>query len=345
MEVDSLRTGYDRDAEAVATVSDVVSLRNKYLGKKGEVKVLIKEAGKKNGEEKRRLITMLNDLSRYIEESLGILKEKVLTAEISRQIKEEWVDLSLPGVGSERGSIHPLSRLEGDCVRFLANIGYEYVEGPEVETPFYNFDALNIPEHHPARDMQDTFWLENDLLLRSHTSTVQIRTLEKKRGLLPVRIVSPGRVYRNEAVDASHLASFHQLEGLCVDKRINFKDLKGTLEYIIYKIYDRDLWNVRFKPKFYPYTEPSLGVDVSLKDGAHGEKKWTTVLGAGLVHPNVFRTLGYDTKEVSGFAFGLGLSRIVAQLHGVKSLRSLYDLDLRVHRAIAHKAFLVKQIQ
>ena len=339
MDLDLILNKFNRELNAVISMDDLILLKNKYLGKKGEVKLLMKDIAAQPPSEKIAFAARVNDLNNIVELSLENTKEKISNEKIANQINKEWIDLSMPGIKQKRGGIHPLSEIERKCIRFLANIGFEYVDGPEIETPFYNFDALNIPKHHPAREMQDTFWLENDLLLRSHTSTVQIRAMEEKQGKLPVKIISPGRVYRNEAVDAIHLSSFHQFEGLHVDRNITFGDLKGTLEYIIYNLFDKELWEVRFKPKFYPYTEPSVGVDVALKNVTGKKRQWITILGAGMVHPNVFRALGYDPSEVSGFAFGLGISRIVAQVHDIRDMKSLYELDLRVHQGIAHKQF------
>jgi phenylalanyl-tRNA synthetase alpha chain len=222
----------------------------------------------------------------------------------------------------------------------LRRLGFQMVDGPEVDSPFYNFDALNIPEHHPARDMQDTFWLDGDprLLLRSHTTTIQARVLEK-RPELPVRIAAVGRVYRNEAVDATHLAMFHQFEGIWVDKGLTFAHLKGTLAFVARSLFGESR-RVRFKPKFYPYTEPSIGVDVSCGvcggvgcSACHGAG-WVTILGAGMVHPKLFLQFGYDPDEVSGIAFGFGTTRMASQWSGVHKVRSLYEPDLRVLHAL-----------
>jgi len=211
------------------------------------------------------------------------------------------------------------------------------VEGPEVEHPYYNFDALNIPEHHPARDMQDTFWVDGGWLLRSHTTTVQARVLQQ-RPTPPVRVASLGRVYRNEAVDATHTAMFHQMEGIWVDRGLTFAHLKGTLAVIARALYGDQ--PIRFKPKFYPYTEPSVGVDLqcSVCQGAgceacHGAG-WVTILGSGMIHPKVFLEFGYDPDEVSGIAFGFGTSRMAAQRAGVVKSRTLYEQDIRVHRHV-----------
>jgi phenylalanyl-tRNA synthetase alpha chain len=236
-----------------------------------------------------------------------------------------------------------LEVVERRCLEVLRQLGFEVANGPEVEHPYYNFDALNIPEHHPARDMQDTFWVQGGLLLRSHTTTVQARILEANRekgaSALPIRIASMGRVYRNEAVDATHLAMFHQLEGLWVDRGLTFAHLKGVLDFVARSLFgDR---KVRFKPKFYPYTEPSVGVDLACGvcggkgcEACHGAG-WVTILGAGMVHPKVFKEFGFDPNEVSGIAFGLGTTRMAAQWSGVTRPKSMYESDLRVHDALS----------
>ena len=239
----------------------------------------------------------------------------------------------MPGQTTRRGARHPLTVVENQCMDVLRRLGFKLVDGPEIDDAYHNFDALNIPEHHPARDMQDTFWVTGGLLLRSHTTTVQARVLSSKPSL-PIRIASAGRVYRNEAVDATHLAMFHQLEGLWVDRGLTFANLKGLLSFIAKSLYGEG--RIRFKPKFYPYTEPSVGVDLAcaLCDGegceaCHGAG-WVTILGAGMVHPKVFKEFGYDPDEVSGIAFGLGTTRMAAQWAGVSKVKSLYDQELAV---------------
>ena len=215
----------------------------------------------------------------------------------------------------------------------LRQLGFELVDGPEVDNAFHNFDALNIPEHHPARDMQDTFWVTGGLLLRSHTTTVQARVLSTKPEL-PIRVASMGRVYRNEAVDATHLAMFHQFEGIWIDRGLTFSHLKGVLEFLARSLYGTQ--PIRFKPKFYPYTEPSVGVDLQCAicngDGCsacHGAG-WVTILGAGMVHPKVFETFGFDSTEVSGIAFGLGTTRMMSQSVNAPALRPLYNQEMQI---------------
>lgn len=264
-------------------------------------------------------------------------KAIVEAAAVAARLDAEWLDLSMPGTAPLRGARHPLTVVEARCLAVLRQLGFTVVDGPEVETAYYNFDALNIPKHHPARDMQDTFWVSGGLLLRSHTTTVQARVLQSKPPL-PIRVASMGRVYRNEAVDATHLAMFHQFEGIWIDRGLTFAHLKGVLAFVAKSLYGDH--RVRFKPKFYPYTEPSVGVDLACTvcdtagcDACHGAG-WVTILGAGMVHPNVFREFGYDPAEVSGIAFGLGTARMAAQAAGVHKIRSLYETDLRVHAAL-----------
>ena len=326
----------DLQLEKATDISSIEAIRIEYSGSKGFVKNLFGVLKNiQDIEQKKGVAENLNNFKNLVEDKIKTKKESIENVEISTKIINEKVDLSLPSIIQKRGSRHPLSQIEKDCLDVLRLIGFEYVEGPEVETPFNNFDALNIPEHHPARDMQDTFWLENNLLLRSHTTTVQARIL-RERNELPIRIVSPGRAYRNEAVDATHLASFHQFEGLYINKDVKFTELKGTIEFIIKEIFG-DNWVIRFKPKFYPYTEPSIGIDISERSN---NPIWMTIGGAGMVHPEVFRKLGHNPKEVSGFAFGLGISRMVTIIHNLSHIKTLYENDLRVHQGVAHKKFI-----
>jgi phenylalanyl-tRNA synthetase alpha chain len=258
----------------------------------------------------------------------------------ARAIEAEWQDLTLPGIANERGATHPLTQVHKKAMDVMRRLGFTLAEGPEIETPYYNFDALNIPENHPARDMQDTFWLPENHLLRSHTTTVQARVLEQ-HPKLPIKVVAAGRVYRNEAVDATHLAMFHQFEGIWVEEGLTYGDLKGTLTEIAKSIYGEG-HEFRFKPKYYPYTEPSVGMDMQCtvcfaKDEncpACRGAGWITILGSGMIHPKVFIEFGYDHTKLSGIAFGIGTTRIAAQAAGMTALKPLYEQDLRVHRGI-----------
>ncbi|HEX7705996.1 MAG TPA: phenylalanine--tRNA ligase subunit alpha [Thermoanaerobaculia bacterium] len=318
----------------------VQELRTRYLGKKSYVKTALKSLGAMPADDRPRFAKAVNDAQQAIERELDEALETIAAAAVAKQVEAEWQDLTLPGIAQERGAIHPLTEVQNTCMDVMRRLGFVLAEGPEVDTPYYNFDALNIPENHPARDMQDTFWLPNGLLLRSHTTTVQARVLET-RPPLPIKVVSPGRTYRNEAVDATHLAMFHQFEGIWIEEGLTFGDLKGTLLEIARSVYGAE-HRFRFKPKYYPYTEPSVGMDIECavcrgNDGdcrACGGGGWVTILGAGMVHPKVFIEFGYDHTKLSGIAFGLGISRIAAQAAGIKAIKPLYEQDLRVHRTI-----------
>lgn len=334
---DALLAAFRADLAAVDTPEALDEVRRQHTGKKSAVKLALKSLREVPPEERKAVAAAINQVQQRIESELTEAGEAVLAKARARQLEVEWADLSLPGVAPRRGARHPLTEVERHAVSVLRQLGFDVVQGPEVEHPYYNFDALNIPEHHPARDMQDTFWVDGGWLLRSHTTTVQARVLEQ-RPTPPVRVASLGRVYRNEAVDATHTAMFHQLEGIWVEEGLTFAHLKGTLEVIAKALYgDRP---IRFKPKFYPYTEPSVGVDLQCArcagdgcEACHGAG-WVTILGAGMVHPKVFLEFGYDPDRVTGIAFGFGTSRMAAQRAGVVKSRTLYEQDVRVHRTV-----------
>ena len=331
---------FHADLASAQTPEALQELRSKYLGKKSYVKTALKSLGTMPADERPKFAKDVNEAQTAIERELDEAVARVARIAADKQIESEWQDLTMPGIAQERGSVHPLTQVQQVCMDVMRRLGFELAEGPEVETPYFNFDALNIPENHPARDMQDTFWLPNNLLLRSHTTTVQARVLQSKPPL-PIKVVSPGRTYRNEAVDATHLAMFHQFEGIWIEEGLTFGDLKGTLLEIAKSIYGAD-HRFRFKPKYYPYTEPSVGMDIQCavchaKDEncrACGGAGWVTILGSGMVHPKVFMEFGYDHTKLSGIAFGLGISRIAAQAAGIKAIKPLYEQDLRVHRSI-----------
>jgi phenylalanyl-tRNA synthetase alpha chain len=327
--------------DAIRAAGDLAALdavRVAHAGKASPIKQALKGLRDVPPDERPAVAAALNEAAATVEAELAEARARLEAAAMAARLQAEWEDPTLAGVCAPRGGLHPVTVVERQCMDLLRRLGFTLVDGPEVEHPFYNFDALNIPEHHPARDMQDTFWVSGGLLLRSHTTTVQARVLESKPPL-PIRVASMGRVYRNEAVDATHLAMFHQFEGIWIDRGLGFQHLKGTLAFIARALFGEQR-RVRFKPKFYPYTEPSVGVDVSCAvcDGAgceacHGAG-WVTILGAGMVHPKVFETFGYNPDEVSGIAFGLGTTRMAAQWTGVSKVRSLYETDLRVHHAL-----------
>jgi len=334
----AILSSFEDDLAACTNADQVVAVRKQHTGKKSPVKLALRSLKAVPADERPKVAAEIQALFQQITAAADAKAAAFEAAALDARLSAEWQDVSLPGVATPRGARHPVREVEAQCMDVLRRLGFEVVDGPEVETPFFNFDALNIPEHHPARDMQDTFWVQGGKLLRSHTTTVQARVLQS-RPELPIRVASMGRVYRNEAVDATHLAMFHQFEGIWVDKGLTFAHLKGTLSFIARALFGESR-RVRFKPKFYPYTEPSVGVDISCAvcDGAgceacHGAG-WVTILGAGMVHPKVFRQFGYDPDEVTGIAFGLGTTRMAAQWTGVSKVKSLYEPDLRVLRTL-----------
>lgn len=347
-DVRALLDAFRADLAAVADPSALDDLRRKHTGKKSPLKLALRSLRDVPPDERPAVAQEINEARETIESELETAAAEIETRALEAQVAAEWVDLTLPGIAPQRGGRHPVSMVQDHILEVLRQLGFDLVEGPEVEHPYYNFDALNIPEHHPARDMQDTFWVTGGYLLRSHTTTVQARVLEEAAGrgadALPIRVASAGRVFRNEAVDATHTAMFHQLEGIWIDRGLGFDHLKGVLAFIARALYGER--RIRFKPKYYPYTEPSVGLDLACSTcdgtGSVGELPceachaagWVTVLGAGMVHPNVFREFGFDPDEVSGIAFGLGTTRMAAQKYGVTRVKSLYEQDLRVFRRL-----------
>lgn len=333
-DIDALLDAFRADLAAARDPAALEEVRRDYTGKKSAIKAALSELKNVPPEERPAFAASIHAAQATVERELEAAAAVIEAAALAARLDAEWQDLGLPGLAPARGMRHPVSEVHTRCLDVLRRLGFELVDGPEVEHPYYNFDALNIPEHHPARDMQDTFWVTGGLLLRSHTTTVQARVLAD-RPKLPIRVASAGRVYRNEAVDATHLAMFHQLEGLWVDRGVTFAHLKGTLAFVARELFGRER-KVRFKPKFYPYTEPSVGVDVSCTvcegagcEACHGAG-WVTILGAGMVHPKVLLGFGYDPDELSGFAFGFGTTRMASQWAGVNKVRSLYEPDLEV---------------
>ncbi len=305
-------------------------VRRAHTGKKSPLKLALRNLRSVPPEDRRAVAQSINAAQSQVELELSAAAGRVLAAAREARLEADWMDLTLPGASTPRGSRHPLTEVERQCLAVMRQLGFVPVEGPEVENPYFNFDALNIPEHHPARDLQDTFWVDNNLVLRTHTTSVQARELSK-RPALPFKVVSMGRVYRNEAVDATHLAMFHQFEGIWVEKGLTFAHLKATLAFIVEALYGPG--KLRFKPKYYPYTEPSVGVDLACAScDATGcsacSGGWVTILGAGMIHPKLLIQFGYDPDEVSGIAFGLGTTRMAAQSYGMSQLRPMYVPNL-----------------
>lgn len=326
---------FREELEKVDNINVLNQLEKKYLGKNSEVKKGFEILKNLPNDEKQNFAKEINSFKLNIQAAIDQKKQELQTSTINDQLKSEWLDITLPGTVVKRGALHPITQIELECMEVLRKLGFELIDGFEVETSFYNFDALNIPEHHPAREMQDTFWLKNNCVLRSHTTCVQARTLEEKRSF-PIKIASAGRVYRNEAVDATHVAMFHQLEGFWIDYDLTFADLKGLISYIAKELYGQDR-KLRIKPKYYPYTEPSIGMDVqctSCKGAgctACHHVGWVTIIGAGMIHRKVLEAFGYNADEVTGLAFGWGTTRMAAQKYGVKKTKEFYDQDLRFY--------------
>lgn len=324
--------------EAIAALKNAVDLKEiddvrvRFLGKKGELTAILKQMGGLSAEERPIMGQLANTVRAEIEETL----DKTLTALKSKaldlKLKAETVDITMPAAKTAEGGLHPLSIVLDDMIDIFRSMGFDVVDGPEVETDHYNFEALNVPADHPARDMQDTFYLAENLLLRTQTSAAQIRTMEDRTP--PIRIICPGRVYRADEVDATHSPVFHQIEGLVVDKGITMCDLKGVLEQFAHEIYGPET-KVKFRPSFFPFTEPSVEVDVSCSEcGGKGcrvckDTGWIEILGAGMVHPRVLSACGIDPNEYSGFAFGIGLDRITTTRYKINDIRLLFENDLR----------------
>lgn len=321
--------------QQLAEASDakaVEELRVKFLGKKGEITAILKQMGQLSAEERPVIGQLANKVRADIEEAITERAASIKASEQERLIKEETLDVTMPGKAPKIGRLHPLNKTLEEVEEIFLGMGFEIVEGPEVETDHYCFEALNMPKHHPARDTQDTFYINENVVLRTQTSSVQIRTMENKKP--PIRIISPGRVYRSDAVDATHSPLFHQIEGLVIDKGITMADLKGTLELLMKRLYGEET-QIRLRPHHFPYTEPSAEVDLMCYNcGGKGcpmckNEGWIEILGAGMVHPKVLRDCGIDPEEYSGFAFGIGLERITMGNYEIKDMRLLYENDMR----------------
>ena len=318
-----------KKAVDIKTVDD---LKVKLLGKKGELTAILKQMGQLSAEERPVIGQLANQVRECIENDIARKKEQLKALETERKLKKEAVDVTLPGRKLEQGRRHPLNIVLDDLKEIFKGMGYSVVDGPEVEETKYVFDMLNTDEGHPARDPQDTFYITDKILLRTQTSSVQIRTMLKTKP--PIAIISPGRVYRSDAVDATHSPIFHQCEGLVIDKGITFGDLKGTLEMFAKRLYGNDV-KVRFRPHHFPYTEPSAEMDLQcFKCGGKGcslckGEGWIEMLGSGVVHPQVLINCGIDPDEYSGFAFGVGLERITMMRYEIDDMRLLYENDLR----------------
>ncbi len=312
--------------------ADLEQIRIQYLGKKGELTAVLRGMGALSAEERPVVGQIANEVRATIETALKAKAEAQKDAQLTARLAAEKIDVTLPSAAPKAGKLHPLTQVQRTIEDIFIGMGFSIAEGPEVEYDYYNFQALNIPENHPARDTQDTFYITDSILLRSQTSPVQVRTMEKQKP--PIRVISPGRVYRSDAVDATHSPLFHQVEGLVVDKGITMGDLKGMLETFAKTLFGNDT-RLRFRPHHFPFTEPSAEVDVScFVCGGKGcrvckNEGWIEILGSGMVHPFVLSNCGIDPEVYSGFAFGMGVERIAMKYYGIDDMRLLYENDTR----------------
>ena len=325
-----------RDLETVDSLESLKNLKIHYLGKKGSLTEILRGMGGLSAEERPKIGQIVNELRVELEEKIEaysvVLEEKALADKLAT----EKVDITLPGRAPKIGHLHPITLTMREIKKIFMRMGFDVNEGPEIENDYYNFEALNLPKDHPARDMQDSFYITEEYLLRTHTSPVQARTMQSKGANEPVRMIAPGCVYRRD-YDATHSPMFHQVEGLVIDKGISLADLKGTLELFLKEMFGNDV-KVRLRPSFFPFTEPSAEVDIScVICGGKGcrvckNSGWLEILGSGMVHPNVLTMSGYDPDAVSGFAFGMGVERIAMLKYGIDDLRLFFENDLRFIR-------------
>ena len=308
-------------------------IRVQYLGKNGELTLLLRQMGKMPAEDRLKFGQVANEVRDALEEAITLREQLLGQKEQEEKIRSEQIDITLPGFSLQKGSLHPITMILGEVKEIFTNLGFTVVEGPEIETDYYDFQALNIPLDHPAREMQDTFYITEDILLRTHTSPMQARTMESMAPQVPIKIIVPGKVYRRDE-DATHTPMFHQVEGLLVDREVSMATLKGLLLSFARQMFGPDR-EIRLRPSFFPFTEPSVEVDIScFACGGSGCRLckgsgWIEILGAGMVHPNVLKMGGYDPEEVSGLAFGMGVERIAMLKFAIDDMRHMYQNDLK----------------
>lgn len=322
--------------QAIDFAADLQTLdqvRVEYLGKKGKLTDMLKSLGKLSAEERPKAGQKVNQAKKMIQATLDKKLSSLKNSALSSKLQKESIDVTLPGREQSAGSAHPVSKTQLRIEQIFASLGFSVAQGPEVEDQWHNFDALNIPEHHPAREMQDTFYLKDGRVLRTHTSPVQIRVMKNQKP--PIRVIAPGRVYRSD-FDATHTPMFNQVEGLLIDDQATFADLKGVINYFVESFFEEKL-KTRFRPSYFPFTEPSAEVDIECmichaKDSSCRVCKgggWLEVLGCGMVHPNVLKNIGVDSEEFSGFAFGMGMDRLAMLRYGINDLRLMFEGDVR----------------
>ena len=331
-EIAKIKENASKEIEASKSEKDLQEQKVKYLGKKGELTVVLRGMGKLAPEERPQIGSLVNQIRDELESLIQKKEKEFKQQELQRKLETEKIDVTEPSKKINLGSIHPITQIINEVEEIFLGMGYQIADGPEVEKAIYNFDKLNTPPDHPARDIQDTFYITEDILLRSQTSPVQARVMEKQKP--PIKIICPGAVYRSDSVDATHSPVFHQIEGLVIDKNIAMTDLKGTLEMFAKKCLGENT-KIRFRPHHFPFTEPSAEADVScFVCGGKGcrvckQEGWIELLGCGMVHPNVLKNCGIDPEEYSGFAFGFGVERIAMAKFGIEDMRLLYENDIR----------------
>ncbi len=317
--------------DSITTESQVEQIRTQYLGRKGKLTSILRSMKDLPAEERPVIGNLANQIKQELTDILDAHHEKIRDAEMLQRIQQERLDISLPARSSPQGRYHPVTLINREIIAIFQGMGFDVVEGPEVELDFYNFEALNFPQDHPARDMQDTFYIAQDVVLRTHTSNVQIHTMKARTP--PFRVIAPGTVYRCDS-DTTHSPMFHQVEGFLVDRDVSFSELKGVLNVFVHSMFSPDV-PLRFRPSFFPFTEPSVEVDIGCflckGDGCRvcSQTGWLEILGAGMIHPEVFRSVGYDPDEYTGFAFGAGIERIAMLKYGIDDIRLFFDNDMK----------------
>ena len=330
-ELDDLQRKAEAELAVAGAEAEFLSIRTRYLGRKGLLTGVLRNIGQVEPEKRPLFGKRSNEIKEFLSEKIDKALEEIAVLKKDEVLLRDRIDVTLPGRRVKCGRVHPIIQVSREICDIFAGLGFAVVEGPEVELDYYNFEALNIPKHHPARDMQDTFYIEENIVLRTHTSPVQVRIMEKQKP--PVRILSPGRVYRPDS-DISHTPMFHQIEGLLVDRGITFGDLKGVLTSFVRQMFGEDT-ALRFRPSFFPFTEPSAEVDIRCVichgTGCRvcGQSGWLEILGSGMVDPEVFKSVNYDAEEFTGFAFGLGLERIAMLKFGISDIRLFFENDMR----------------
>lgn len=330
--LDELKVEATAAIEAAADAASLEKLRVEWLGKKGRVTDLLKGLGQLSAEERPKAGAEINEVKQLLSTLISERKDTLQQAAIAEQLASESLDVTLPGRSEDLGALHPITRTIDRMSEFFVALGFEVVEGPEIEDDYHNFEALNIPAHHPARAMHDTFYIDETHVLRTHTSGVQIRTMESREA--PLRVICPGRVYRCDS-DLTHSPMFHQVEGLLIDENVSFGQLKGVIQDFLHAFFEQDSLSVRFRPSYFPFTEPSAEVDIQcVKCAGEGCRicsgtGWLEVMGCGMVHPRVLEMSGVDTERFSGFAFGMGVERLAMLRYGIGDLRLNFENDLR----------------